>query len=611
MNLKKRLNIFLALFVTAIVLPTVIILIISFREYSIKNATDKANIVANMVKDGLTSHMENGIMDKRDIFLSKIKRIKSVKELKILRSKSLEKQFGKGIESFQKIDEIEKEVLNSGKKRDNIIETKDSVFLKVVIPYIASAYDIPNCLKCHQAKEGEVLGAISMKFDITDIRKNSIVTITKVIFLIFIVSLLGLLVVNFYTKKYVEFFENLKNILQKAYKGDYTGRLEIFKDGEILEVSKWVNALLEKIENSLNCIKRSVNYFINIKTKGVDPLFSIQELVNELAAVYKFKNIIEKDKDRFQIYDRVIELLQNKFDLHNFIFYEIDKQANIRKIYYKNIEDEICSNANEDINLCRAYRTGDIIASDKYLHICEAAKNSDKFYLCIPLNITDDFSIVISFVTSAKDEYKRIKNAINNFKNYLEVSKNVIETKILLEELKDMSLKDRMTGAYNRRYLDIFVKKNIPQALRTKIPYSVMMLDIDYFKMVNDKYGHDIGDKVIKELVNSIANNIRESDIVIRFGGEEFLVLLHNCNKDNAKKVAEKISKDFKSKTIEVGGEKFNKTVSIGISEFPKDTKQFWQAIKFADMALYKAKESGRDRIFMYDENLFEKKDNY
>ena len=144
---------------------------------------------------------------------------------------------------------------------------------------------------------------------------------SKVIFLIFLVSLLGLFVVNIYTKKYVEFFENLENIIQKAYKGDYSGRLKVFSDGEISEVSKWLNAMLEKIENSLNSIKRNVNYFINLKSKVDDPLFSIQELVNELAALYKFKNIIEKDKDKSQIYDRIIELLQKKFDLYNFIFY--------------------------------------------------------------------------------------------------------------------------------------------------------------------------------------------------------------------------------------------------------------------------------------------------
>ncbi|WP_187648201.1 GGDEF domain-containing protein [Nitrosophilus labii] len=610
MNLKKRFNLFLVLFVFAILIPTIIILIVSFRDYSLKNATNKAHIVANIVKDGLTTHMENHIMDKRELFLSKIKRIDGVKELKILRSENVEKQFGKSIESFQKIDSLEKEVLKTGEKKSKIIETKDKVFLKVAIPYVASAYDIPNCLKCHNAKEGEVLGAISMEFDITDVRENSLVTIGKIAFLIFIIFVIGLLFINFYTKKYVGFFVNLKGIIQKAYEGDYSGRLETFKDKELSEISKGLNALFEKIERSLSSITKSVNYFINFKAKSSDPLLSVQELVYELASIYKFKNIIEKDKNKFQIYNRIIELLHNKYEIYDFIFYEIDKKSGIRKIIYNNLNEEICCSANEEINLCRAFRTQNRVISDKYLHICEASK-SEKFYLCLPLKITDDYSIVLSFVTSAKNEHNRVKEIVDNLKNYLNVSKTAIETQILLEELKDLSLKDRMTGAYNRRYLDIFVKESIPKALRSGTPYSILMLDIDHFKMVNDKYGHDAGDKTIKELVNNISANIRESDVIVRFGGEEFLVLLYDCNKEDAKKVAQKIKDNFNSKKIDVGKAEIRKTVSVGISEFPKDTKQFWQAIKFADIALYRAKEEGRNKIVIYNLQMFKMTEDY
>jgi len=611
MNLKKRFNIFLIVFVTTILLPTIIIIILNFRNYSITTAKDKASIVANMVKDGLTTHMENGIMDKREIFLSKIKNVDNVKDLKILRSKSVDKQFGKSVESSIKMDSLEKEVLEKGIKKEKLIETKDSAFLKIVIPYKATAFEIPNCLKCHDAKEGEVLGAISMEFDITDVRNSSLITISKIVLFSLIITIIGLFIVNIYTKKYVDFFEDLKNIIKKAFNGDYSNRLKSFGNNELSEISRWINALFDKIENSLENIKRSVGYFINFELEKKDPLLSIQDFVNELAAIYKFKNIIERDKDLHQIYDRMIELLERKFEIKNFVFYELDKSASKRNIYYSNTQFRICDEADEDISLCRAYRTQNIVSSDKYLHICEAAKDSDLFYVCIPLKITDEFFIVLSFIAESKEEFKRVKSILDKFKNYLEVSKSAIETQILLDELKDLSLKDKMTGAYNRRYLDIFVQKNIPQALRANTPYSILMVDIDYFKMVNDTYGHDAGDTVIKELVKTIFENIRESDVVVRFGGEEFLILLYNCTKENAKIVAEKIKTKFKNKFINVGMDRIKKTISIGIAEFPKDSSQFWQTIKFADMALYKAKESGRDRIITYNAESFKIDENY
>jgi len=337
-------------------------------------------------------------------------------------------------------------------------------------------------------------------------------------------------------------------------------------------------------------------------------------LVDELASVYKLKHIIEKDKDRYQIYDRIVELLIRKFLIKEFIFYEIDKNKEIREIHYKSEDiEEICQIETGNLNLCRAYRIYEQVNSSNYLEICAKIDKDKKNikYICLPMDITNNISILITFIPNSQERKEYISRVIYKIRNYLNVSKTVLETKILLEELKDLSMKDKLTNSYNRRYLDLFIKKNIPQALRSNIPYSLMMVDIDYFKMVNDTYGHDAGDIVIRELVNTIDRNIRGSDVIIRFGGEEFLVLLYNCTKNNARNLAQKIREDFKNQDINLGSVKINKTVSIGISEFPEDTNYFWQSIKFADMALYRAKENGRDRVVTYDPSQFQESSQY
>jgi len=147
------------------------------------------------------------------------------------------------------------------------------------------------------------------------------------------------------------------------------------------------------------------------------------------------------------------------------------------------------------------------------------------------------------------------------------------------------------------------------QAKRNEDTYSVLMLDVDFFKDVNDTYGHDIGDNVITAIGTVLRNNIREADLAIRYGGEEFLVLLHNASQEGALKVAKKIHQEFANLNFDVGdGGTIKKTMSIGISQFPKDAKSIWKCIKYADTALYVAKTTGRNKIVTFTKDMIEEK---
>ena len=151
----------------------------------------------------------------------------------------------------------------------------------------------------------------------------------------------------------------------------------------------------------------------------------------------------------------------------------------------------------------------------------------------------------------------------------------------------------------------------IASAKRRNSKLGFLMLDIDYFKKVNDTYGHDAGDKVLQTVSNIILNSIRESDIAVRFGGEEFLIILTDLNsKEDLIKAAEKIRQAIENTKFNTGKEIIKKTVSIGGALFPQDCEKPWECIKFADLALYKAKNSGRNRVVVFDEKL-KKEANY
>lgn len=180
-----------------------------------------------------------------------------------------------------------------------------------------------------------------------------------------------------------------------------------------------------------------------------------------------------------------------------------------------------------------------------------------------------------------------------------------------MDKLRDSSLRDGATHLYNRRFLEEFIDKTTEQALRSHLTYSILMIDIDYFKMVNDTYGHDSGDIVIKTLAEILQQNVRKADLPIRYGGEEFLVLLHNTTPEGALQVAQKIRTAFAAKKYQFGSDSVEKTLSIGISHFPSDADSIWKVIKFADLALYEAKHTGRNRVIEFEPRLFSGGDSF
>ena len=181
-------------------------------------------------------------------------------------------------------------------------------------------------------------------------------------------------------------------------------------------------------------------------------------------------------------------------------------------------------------------------------------------------------------------------------KNELEqkVDDRTSELLLLNKKLEEMAHIDPLTGSYNRRHFYEVSKEILAISKREKNSLSLAMIDIDKFKDINDNYGHDIGDEVLKILVKEIKKTIRESDIFIRYGGEEFLVIFANTNIKQALVVSQKVRKVIESC---VAVEDIRFTISIGVSEFKNESDDIETLLKRADVALYAAKNSGRNRV--------------
>ena len=168
----------------------------------------------------------------------------------------------------------------------------------------------------------------------------------------------------------------------------------------------------------------------------------------------------------------------------------------------------------------------------------------------------------------------------------------------LNDELADISHRDPLTNLYNRRYFSDQINKVKTFAKRNGYPLSIILLDIDNFKIINDTYGHIVGDDVIIKVARSLEEELRNSDIVARFGGEEFVILLQNSDSATSFKVAEKIRHRLADLTIKSKLDSFNFTTSFGLAQFNEklDNDDIKKTIERADIALYQSKNAGKNQ---------------
>ncbi|MGB3340363.1 MAG: GGDEF domain-containing protein [bacterium] len=183
-----------------------------------------------------------------------------------------------------------------------------------------------------------------------------------------------------------------------------------------------------------------------------------------------------------------------------------------------------------------------------------------------------------------KEEFKNIEDVVKKSR----------------KKLSTMANEDKLTGLYNRQHFDKLSNAEFNQAKRENRNLSILFIDIDLFKKVNDTYGHDKGDEALRIVAQLIRASCRKSDYVARYGGEEIVVILPKTISQDAMQVARDINAIIARQSQHLLG--FQLTVSIGVATFPDDGSSLKQIVKSADRALYQAKDAGRNRVWKFDE---------
>lgn len=354
-----------------------------------------------------------------------------------------------------------------------------------------------------------------------------------------------------HTKDLIEAFTNKKSILLQEFN------------------------LIDK-NNRLVYVKGSLTLTKDLNDKDI-AIFSFIDTTQEK----QLRDMVAREK-------KVLEGILDKANFGAFIF----KVKNL-----ENLEIEpIYKNRYFDTMI----KKQDIKTFEDFLILDDEKKELIKSYLK-KMMVDESGVFNISDVIMKQDENVVLKLNMNRVNQNHETLilctlQDITEESRTIKYFEELSIKDDLTGVCNRRCLEGKLEEYITLAKRYNRPLSVIMFDIDFFKHINDSYGHDVGDKVLKTISNTVSSNIRATDILARYGGEEFVIIAPETTLEDAKALAEKLRKEIESFLFEEG---FSITCSFGVTSLnQEDTRE--TILKRVDEALYKAKREGRNKVVAY-----------
>ena len=609
MNLNRKVTLLFVALAASILIALVIISLYAFRSFALNSSTAHVKTAAEIVRVHLTEAMINGTINKREQFLERLMEVQGLSMARVIRSPLVSQQFGEGLQREMVADRIEAQVLQDGQARFSIINEIGEPVFRGTIPYIASSRGTPNCLQCHRVQEGDVLGAVTIELLLSGLRKHAMTSVIGIMITVAVFSLLAIALARRLVLPVGDTATEIGEVVQRALKGQFKARVTQRTTDDVGMIAAHVNRLLEYLDHGLSSIVERVAQLTGRMPSGIDnQLETTIDMVNSLADAATFKITIEEDETKAEIYDRFGQLLTRRFGINEYSLYETRDNGHLQLITVNGDDSQNCLWCNPQILIrsehCRARRAGHVVDGLTQERIC-AAFVSDvqggelRRHYCVPIIQSGVVGAVVQLVTT-QTIAPCLALQVPYILMFIREMAPVLEAKRLTETLRESSLQDVMTGLHNRRFLEEYVETLVATAKRRHTVLAILLLDLDYFKMVNDTHGHDAGDAVLKGVADLLKQNVRASDLVIRFGGEEFLILLPDTNGEMAVKVAEKIRLAVEQYKFRIAGGELKKTISVGVGLFPEDSETFWQTLKYADVALYRAKETGRNRVLRF-----------
>ncbi|MBI3583701.1 MAG: sensor domain-containing diguanylate cyclase, partial [Nitrospinae bacterium] len=333
---------------------------------------------------------------------------------------------------------------------------------------------------------------------------------------------------------------------------------------------------------------------------------SLKERFFELYLLYTLSKNLNLSLQLNSLFDKTINLLKDSLKIDEFCFMLIDEECNELKIWKAN---DVTYEAAKDVTFKIGEGVSGIVAQTGESILIQDVSKDERFlyykgklpdigsFMSIPLRLSDGRIIgVLNIhkreVNAFHENDKILFNAIaNNVANAIERAK-------IHEKVQKESMFDYLTRLHTRKYFIESSHREHSKAERYGGVFSIIMIDIDHFKYFNDTYGHLLGDEALKKVASLLKSNVRQGDVVSRYGGEEFAMLLPGTDKDGATLNAEKLkTRVEKELVLEIGNSLEKITITAGVASYPEDGKTVEEIIAMADKFLYIGKEIGRNRV--------------
>lgn len=372
-----------------------------------------------------------------------------------------------------------------------------------------------------------------------------------------------------------------------------SSRLWVQSDGALVRrlARKWASTVAEK-----NRVIARTHKELEVLVKDLSTLYVIGQSVNSTIDQEElFQNICHHLPRQIGIQEFAILLLDSEYQRLNvnaaWGFPHLDR---IRAMSFEMGEGVTGLVAQSG----RMIYISDVREDLRYMHYRGEHRRTGSF-LSVPLNYKGELIGVMNCGRTKVDGFS--KNEIK----LLQLVANQIALSIanarLYAKTRELSVRDELTGLYNRRHFLHVLQLEWKRASRFHHPLSLLMLDVDHFKKYNDTYGHKEGDRVLKQLGHLLVKTLREVDTLARFGGEEFVVVLPDTDRNGALAVGEKLRRIVEAEKFTLTDQNpIPVTMSVGVANYPDDVTVLEDLIDHADMALYDAKDQGRNRVVPY-----------
>ncbi|MBI2339185.1 MAG: diguanylate cyclase [Deltaproteobacteria bacterium] len=463
--------------------------------------------------------------------------------------------------------------------------------------------------------------------DVTLLSKFTLLQLIPVfvLLLVFVEVILVMFTVSLFVDRPLQ---KLRNVMRLAEEGNFLVRVEIDSPDEMGRLAGSFNRMLSKItdlearkietERELIAAHESLKYKRELEEKAAIIESTNQKLeasLKDLKILFQISQSLSPTLELSELLHTATRILTETLNYREFslLFLNAGREylevvaahgfrdnARIRSLKFRPGEGISGMVAQSG----RTVYIQDTGADPRYLYY-KGEKSEAGSFLSIPLITSGEVVGVLNVGHNKKGAFSPTDvQSLESVANQIAIA---YDRSRLYMKTKELSVTDELTGIYNRRHFQQVLHMEWKRATRFIRPIAVLMIDVDYFKRFNDRYGHLKGDQALKGLARLLLENLREVDTVARFGGEEFVVLLADTRHKDALSVAEKLRRLVEERSpLFIGQDSSTNplTVSIGVSAFPDTATGEEELISTADIALYRAKDKGRNRVVGYEEGL-------